>query len=94
MIVTRLGQTYDTVSTTAGDFQVVTDETGLATVFDPAGNIITDFSKLPDQLTNAINRAIDGTPAPGGGAGMSSGKLFLFAALAVVVLGLLSGGRR
>lgn len=35
-----LGQTYQTVSTANGDYQVVTDANGLTTTFDPSGNVV------------------------------------------------------
>lgn len=35
-----LGQTYSTVSTASGDYQVVANSDGTQTIFDPNGNVV------------------------------------------------------
>jgi hypothetical protein len=44
-----LGQTYQTVSTAAGDYQVVTAPDGTVTTFDPSGNIVSGVAVGPLQ---------------------------------------------
>jgi hypothetical protein len=87
-MIVRLGQTYTSVPTTAGDFQVLSD----GTVFDPAGNIVTDFSTLSNSVSNAINSALNSmAKATGGSSSTGPGSgIFLWAVIAVVVLGLVS----
>lgn len=51
-----LGQTdYTSVASSTGDYQVFSD----GTVFDPNGNVVTDFSALPNSLTTQINSALN-----------------------------------
>lgn len=60
-----LGQddgSYTSVSSSSGDYQVFSD----GTVFDPNGNIVTDFSTLPTSVTNSINSALGITSTPSG----------------------------
>lgn len=44
-----LGQTYQTVSTAAGDYQVVTAADGTVTTFDPNGNVVSGVAVGPLQ---------------------------------------------
>lgn len=52
-----LGQTdYTTVTDSSGaDYQVFSD----GSVYNPSGNLVTDFSSLPSSLTDSINSALN-----------------------------------
>lgn len=64
-----LGQTYQTVSTAAGDYQVVTAADGTVTTFDPNGNVVSGIMVGPlqtGQSALAFSTAINpsGSSAP------------------------------
>jgi len=40
-----------------GNYQILSD----GSVFDPNGNLVTDFSTLPNSVTNGINALLGGT---------------------------------
>lgn len=49
------GGSVVTVSTSSGDYSVLSD----GSVYDPNAQLVTDFSTLPNNVTNAINTALD-----------------------------------
>ena len=59
-----LGQTYQTISTSAGDYQVVTAADGTVTTFDPSGNVVSGVMVGPLQ-TGQSAAAFTATYAPG-----------------------------
>ena len=70
-----LGQTYQTVPTSAGDYQVVTASDGTVTTFDPSGNIVPGVMVGPLQ-TGQSAASFTATYAPGAATSASLASLF------------------